>query len=310
MTRYLIAALCFVAVSARPEPPSQSYGVPGRQSGIPVAAPASLPAQTYILQPIDAPQSFEGGSVQSNGYSSQSSGYSSQSGSYSAPSSGYSAPSSGYSAPSSGYSAPSSGYSAPSGGGSFHGNQGGGSFGSGSAPAQAIVQKHIYVHVPPPEPEEQFNSGGIGGGVARKNYKIIFIKVRNKIKLLLHSLNLFLIILQAPSYGGGSQFNSPALQAQTQEKTIVYVLVKKPDALEQFDSQGLPTGPAPSKPEVYFIKYKATSHQGGGGGFQGDIRASGGGNAISAVQAPNLGGGELLAKVVSGGAGAGDQGGY
>lgn len=95
------------------------------------------------------------------------------------------------------------------------------------------------------------------------------------------------------------------------------MLVKKPEDQSQFDSQSLGGGSAPSKPEVYFIKYKATSGpaQGGpSGGFQGDIRGSGGGHAISAVPAPNLGGGELIGKVISGGdalgAGAGDQGPY
>lgn len=56
------------------------------------------------------------------------------------------------------------------GGGSF----GGGSFGGGG---QTVVQKHIYVHVPPPEPEEVRVQRPIQAPVNQKHYKIIFIKV-------------------------------------------------------------------------------------------------------------------------------------
>lgn len=72
---------------------------------------------------------------------------------------------------------------------------------------------------------------------AQKHYKIIFIK--------------------APS--------PPAYQApiipvapQNEEKTLVYVLVKKPEEQQEIIiPQAAPT--QPSKPEVYFIKYKVSN---------------------------------------------------
>lgn len=90
---------------------------------------------------------------------------------------------------------------------------------------------------------------------------------------------------------GGQQF-SPALPPPVEEKTLVYVLVKKPDAQEHFDAPVVPH--TPSKPEVYFIKYrakKAPHHEqhagtaygppadhggsGGGGDFNSGVAAAG-----------------------------------
>lgn len=119
------------------------------------------------------------------------------------------------------------------------------SFGTGISQVQQapIVQKHIYVHVPPPEPIEE-QQRILSAAAPRTNYKIIFIKAPT-----------------APAV-------SPAIiqqQQQSQEKTIVYVLVKKPDEQESLVLSGLaPT--KPSKPEVYFIKYQARKEAGGGGG--------------------------------------------
>lgn len=98
-----------------------------------------------------------------------------------------------------------------------------------------IISKHIYVHVPPPETEKVYQKQITSLIPPQKHYKIIFIK--------------------APSY----QTQSPTViskQALSQEKTIVYVLVKKPDDVQDV---AIPTvAPTlPSKPEVYFIKYKA-----------------------------------------------------
>lgn len=45
---------------------------------------------------------------------------------------------------------------------------------------------------------------------------------------------------------------------QNEEKTLVYVLVKKPDPQPDFEPPtSAPT--QPSKPEVYFIRYKAAT---------------------------------------------------
>lgn len=106
-----------------------------------------------------------------------------------------------------------------------------------------LVQKHIYVHVPPPE-EEELSAGFSpnAAGISRqKHYKIIFIK--------------------APTTPSVSQQIAQAQIAQQQlneEKTLVYVLVKKPESIEEIQ-QNLARQPSlqqPSKPEVYFIKYK------------------------------------------------------
>lgn len=100
-----------------------------------------------------------------------------------------------------------------------------------------LVQKHIYFHVAPEDPEEMKQGQIITPVATTKHYKIIFIKPP----------------LQ-PLY------TSPIIQAQAQnrEKTLIYVLIKKPH--EQQDvtiktAEALP----PSKPEVYFIRYKANT---------------------------------------------------
>lgn len=96
-----------------------------------------------------------------------------------------------------------------------------------------IVTKHFYVHAAPEDPEEQAGPRFVQLGRARKTYKVIFIK--------------------APSYGASSQIIP--IPAQNEEKTIVYVLSKKPDFNQNIQ---LPEQPVtePSKPDVFFIKYK------------------------------------------------------
>lgn len=112
---------------------------------------------------------------------------------------------------------------------------GGGSFGGGSS-GGTLIQKHIYVHVPPPEaPEDRPIRNFAPSAPAQKHYKIIFIK--------------------APTPPTPTAPVIPALPAQDEQKTLIYVLVKKPEEAPEFS---LPTiAPTqPSKPEVYFIKYK------------------------------------------------------
>lgn len=96
-----------------------------------------------------------------------------------------------------------------------------------------IVTKSFYVHAAPDDPEENVGPRFVQVGRARKNYKVIFIK--------------------APTYGSSSQI-IPILP-QNEEKTIVYVLSKKPELNQQIQ---IPEQPVtePSKPEVFFIKYK------------------------------------------------------
>ncbi|XP_075153512.1 tweedleE [Haematobia irritans] len=138
--------------------------------------------------------------------------------SYSAP------PPSSYSSP----SVPSGGYGAPA---PVYG-----------PPQQApVIHKHVYVHVPPPEPEYQAPRKPIVVPPPQKHYKIVFIK--------------------APSPPAPTAPIIPALP-QTEEKTLVYVLVKKPE--EQPDIViPTPAPTQPSKPEVYFIRYKTQKEETG-----------------------------------------------
>jgi hypothetical protein len=98
----------------------------------------------------------------------------------------------------------------------------------------SLIQKHIYVHVPPPEPEEQVAQRLPQFRPAQKHYKIVFIK--------------------APTPPTPTAANIQ-LPGQDEQKTLIYVLVKKPDEAEALNIQQ-PAPTQPSKPEVYFIKYK------------------------------------------------------
>lgn len=99
---------------------------------------------------------------------------------------------------------------------------------------QPIITKHFYVHAAPEDPEEKATGPRfVQIGRARKNYKIIFIK--------------------PPTYDLTSQI-IPVIPP-TEEKTIVYVLSKKP-TLDQNIQLPEPAPTEPSKPDVFFIKYK------------------------------------------------------
>lgn len=77
-------------------------------------------------------------------------------------------------APFGGYSPPSSSYGAPAPAPVY------------GAPAQPpVIHKHVYVHVPPPEPEYVAPRKPIPVAAPQKHYKIVFIKVR---------LNFFCIV--------------------------------------------------------------------------------------------------------------------
>lgn len=137
------------------------------------------------------------------------------------PPSSYSAPSSSYSAPSSSYSAPSSSYGAPA--------------PQYGPPHQApIVHKHVYVHVPPPDNEYPAPRKQIYVPPPQKHYKIVFIK--------------------APTPPTPTAPIIP-VQPQNEEKTLVYVLVKKPEEQPEIVIP-TPAPTQPAKPEVYFIRYK------------------------------------------------------
>lgn len=118
---------------------------------------------------------------------------------------------------------------------------GGGSYGPPAAsygPPQQnpVIHKHVYVHVPPPEAPEYKPPKHIPlPQPPQKHYKIVFIK--------------------APTPPTPTAPQLPPLPQPDEEKTLIYVLVKKP---EEAPDVVLPTqAPTqPSKPEVYFIRYK------------------------------------------------------
>jgi hypothetical protein len=98
-----------------------------------------------------------------------------------------------------------------------------------------IVTRNVYVHLPPEDPEDNRPQQVIPQTPPKKHYKLIFIKAP-----------------EPPRY------RAPVIPQQQldEHKTLVYVLVKRPDEQQQVDiPQIVPT--EPSKPEVFFIKYKA-----------------------------------------------------
>lgn len=107
---------------------------------------------------------------------------------------------------------------------------------------EPLVHKHIYVHVPPPELEEEepVEQKKTKSGRPEKHYKIIFIK--------------------APTQSPASL--SIPVQPPKEEKTIVYVLVKKSEEAKEV-TVAAPEPTEPSKPEVYFIRYKASKKEEG-----------------------------------------------
>nr|NP_001298417.1 extensin-like precursor [Papilio polytes]BAM19088.1 cuticular protein PpolCPT4 [Papilio polytes] len=135
-------------------------------------------------------------------------------------------PPSSYGPPSTSYGAPSSAYGPPA--------------PQYGPPQQPIVHKHVYVHVPPPDNEIPRPPKQIYVPPPQKHYKIVFIK--------------------APTPPTPTAPVIP-LQPQNEEKTLVYVLVKKPE--EQPDIViPTPAPTQPAKPEVYFIRYKTQKQEG------------------------------------------------
>lgn len=106
-------------------------------------------------------------------------------------------------------------------------------YGPPAAP-QKIVTKNVYVHIPPPEPLDYQPRQVLEVPIPKKHYKIIFIK--------------------APTAPTPTVPVIPE-PVPDEHKTLVYVLVKKPEPQPQIEIPKVrPT--EPSKPEVFFIKYK------------------------------------------------------
>ncbi|KAK6634835.1 hypothetical protein RUM44_000082 [Polyplax serrata] len=110
------------------------------------------------------------------------------------------------------------------------------------APAQApVVHKHVYVHVPPPEAPEYKPRKHYPAPIPRKHYKIVFIK--------------------APTPPTPTVPDLPPV-VQDEQKTLIYVLVKRPEEQPEITIP-TPAPTKPSKPEVYFIRYRTQKEQGG-----------------------------------------------
>lgn len=99
----------------------------------------------------------------------------------------------------------------------------------------ATIHKHVYVHVPPPEFEDTDDQFVFKQpGSPSKHYKIVFIK--------------------APSLAPKASVIQQQLQSLNEEKTLIYVLVKKPE----YNANDLVTPqirPKQNKPEVFYVKY-------------------------------------------------------
>ncbi|CAG9806508.1 unnamed protein product [Chironomus riparius] len=109
----------------------------------------------------------------------------------------------------------------------------------GPPPQQPIITKNVYVHLPPDDEEDIRQPQVIQPQAPRKHYKLIFIKAP-----------------EPPRYTAPTIPPTP----QDEHKTLVYVLVKKPEEQPQIELPSVaPT--EPSKPEVYFIKYKAQENK-------------------------------------------------
>ncbi|VEN42152.1 unnamed protein product [Callosobruchus maculatus] len=257
MRPFVFITALVAVVSARPEPPS----------GYSYSAPVAVPSSQY-----GSPSAHSGFSSQASGYSGQASGFSGHSaGGFSGHSaggfggqsaggfSGHSAGGfGGQGAASFGQSSfRSNGFGASAGGGDIGGFSSG--FGGGfAASAPATVHKHVYVHVAPEEPEERRPQRILSTPAAQKHYKIIFIK--------------------APTPPTPTAPVIP-VQPQNEEKTLVYVLVKKPEEQPEINIP-TPAPTQPSKPEVYFIKYNTRKEAGAGAGAGAGFGGTGSGQDL------------------------------
>ncbi|XP_073821840.1 uncharacterized protein [Musca autumnalis] len=110
------------------------------------------------------------------------------------------------------------------------------------APLDPTAEKHIYVHIPPEDldgdQQQEIPAPQFVAPPPKKHYKIVFIKAPTH---------------PTPNY---SQL-AAAAAPKVEEKTLIYVLTKKPEepSLQEIQQLTQDTFKS-SKPEVYFIKYK------------------------------------------------------
>ncbi|XP_022211837.2 uncharacterized protein LOC111067104 [Drosophila obscura] len=99
-------------------------------------------------------------------------------------------------------------------------------------PAQ--VSKHYYIHTAPEDHDEQQIVRYVNVGRPQKNYRVVFIN--------------------APT-STTSKAKIIANVAPVEEKTAIYVLSKKSNALD-VSAEVVTQRPVANKPEVFFVKYK------------------------------------------------------
>lgn len=126
-------------------------------------------------------------------------------------------------------------------------------------PGAAKIFRFVSVHVPPAEPGPRGPSGPRivhGGGPRDKHYNIIFVR--------------------APTPPPPQQ-TQVILPAAPEQKTLVYVLIRKPEELsaEQAVKITHPRPHPPAKPEVYFVTYKGGGPNGGAPGGPGIVGLGG-----------------------------------
>nr|XP_036232213.1 uncharacterized protein LOC118683487 [Bactrocera oleae] len=167
----------------------------------------------------------------SGGSGSGSFGYNENSGGSSYSSSGYGGLSDSFSGVGDlGSSTAGNGYQAGYNTGNTHYTQQSSNF-VGRAP---IVTKHFWLHSAPQDQDEQQIVRYINIGQPRKNYNVVFINT--------------------PS-SGVNKAKIIASVAPVEDKTAIYVLAKKANALDVSAEVATPA-PVVNKPEVFFIKYK------------------------------------------------------
>jgi len=119
---------------------------------------------------------------------------------------------------------------------------------AGEAPQESRgpqVFRHVYVHVGKDEEEDrQSNVIRVPGG-GDKHVNIIFVK--------------------APTFSSDSQ-TEVILPEPASQKTLVYVLLKKGSSSSNVRVKG-PQPTQPTKPEVYFIRYKNDEQSSSQGGY-------------------------------------------
>lgn len=273
MNKFMFLACLAVlgCASARPDLSRQAYRYEvGQNENIVTGGVVSTPVITTSTsyQPTASGTTYfnNAPTVGQLTYTTGNTGYTSGSSGYNTGSSGYNTGSNGYNTGSSGYNTGSSGITYATGGVQNTGSYSTDSFSTGGAnvvndvigltgihpgpeinykeqeayishlanfqPAQ--VTKHFYLHTAPEDHDEQQIVRYVNVGRPQKNYRVVFIN--------------------APA-STTSKAKIIANVAPVEEKTAVYVLSKKSNALD-VSAEVVTQRPVNNKPEVYFIKYK------------------------------------------------------